>query len=77
MSFTNENKYRNRMFLIAMEIICENKNSFTFVYCTSTFSGVYIYFESFYHLLLSLVLSTHLLIDASRYAQFEVNYALN
>ena len=77
MSFTIENEYQNRMSLIAVEIICENKNSFTFVFYTSTFSGVYTHFESFYHLLLSLVLSTHLLIDVSRYAQVEVNYGLN
>ena len=77
MSFTIENENQNRMSFLHVPIIRENKSFATSVYCKPTFSGVTHSFKAFYHLHMSLALFTHLLIDASEYAQVRVNYTLN
>ena len=77
MSFAIENEKQNRMFILNVQIICEDKTFTTSVYCRPTFIGVYTHFGSLFHLPLSLVLFTYSLLDASKYTQVGVNDQLN
>ena len=65
MFFTTENEKQNRMSLLDVHIIREDKTFTTSVCHKASFSGVYKYLDCN----LSLVLFTHSLIDASKYAQ--------
>ena len=47
MSFTIESEKHNRMSLLDLQIICEDKTFTTSVYHKPTFSGVYTHFDSF------------------------------
>ena len=47
MSFAIENEKQNRMFVLNVQIICEDKTFTTSVYCRPTFTGVYTHFGSF------------------------------
>ena len=47
MSFAIENEKQNRMFILNVQIICEDKTFTTSVYCRPTFIGVYTHFGSF------------------------------
>ena len=76
MSFTIENQRQNRMSFLDVQIICEYKTFTTSAYCKPTFSGVYIHFDSFLPSKYEL-LSTHSLIDASKYVQGGLNCKLN
>ena len=69
MPLTIENEKPNRMSFLEVQIIREGKTFTTPVYHKPTFSGVYTYFNIFYHLSISLVPFTHPPIDASEYAQ--------
>ena len=53
MSFTIEREKQNRMSFLDIEIIREDKTFTTFFYRKPIFSGVYTYFDSFYHLPIS------------------------
>ena len=77
MSFTIENEKQDRMFFFDVQIICEDKTFTTSVYCKRTFSGDIHILTAFYRLPISLVLFTHSLIDASKYAQAGLNFTLN
>ena len=68
---------KNRIFFSDVQIIREDNTFTTSVYRKSTFIGVHTHFDSFYHLPISLVLFTDLLIDASGYTQVGLNYAPN
>ena len=69
------------------KIICEDKTFTTFIYCRTTLKPMYRkatylvelvhILTAFYYLLISLVLFTPSLIDASKYAQVRLNYTLN
>ena len=47
MSFTSEREKQNRLPFLDIEIICADIMFTTSVYCTPTFSGVYMHFDSF------------------------------
>ena len=47
MSFTTEREKQNRMSVLDIAIICEDKTFTTSVYRKPTFSGVYTQFDSF------------------------------
>ena len=76
MSFTIENQRQIRMSFLYVQIICEYKIFTTSAYRKPTFSGVYIHFDSFLPSTYKL-LSTHSLIDASKYVQGGLDYKLN
>ena len=77
MSFTIEREKQNRMSFLDIEIIREDKTFTTFVYRKPIFSGVYTYFDSFYHLPISLIRFTHSLIDACQFFLVGLNCTMN
>ena len=76
MSFTMESKKQNRMPFLNVPIIREDKTFTSSVYCKPTFSGAYTDCDRFLPSM-SLVLSTHSLIDACESAQLGLNYTIN
>ena len=69
MSYAIRNEKQNTMSFLDVQIICEDKKITISVYRKRIFIGVLHILRAFYHLLKSLVLSIHLLIDASGYTQ--------
>ena len=78
MSFTNKNEKQNRISFLNVQIICEDKTFITSAYRKPTFNGVYTHFDSFLRSTYKLgTVYTLAYIDASKYAQVELNYTLN
>ena len=77
MPFTIESEKQNRMSILDVQIIREDKTFTTSAYRKPTFSGAYTHFDSFLPSTYKLVLFTYSLIDPCEFAQVGLNYTMN
>ena len=75
MSYTTENEKQNSLSFLDVKIILEDKKFTTSV--NLPLVGFIHILKVFYHLPITLVLFTHFLIDAFKFAQAGINYTLN
>ena len=77
MSSTIESEKQNRMSLLDVPVIREDKIFTTTIYSKPTFSGVYTHFDNFLPSTYKFGPVLHSLINASEYAQAGLKYTLN
>ena len=73
-SFTTENEKHNKMSFLDVNIIRGQSKFTTSVYCKTTFSEIYTYFNSSYHPVTKLAFYLHYYIYVSTFVQIRITF---